>query len=319
LTDSWKRAAVFGLASGLVAGLVAYGCYLILLGFELPLPWYELFPEGPFKNYAEFYIVMNLFWGPIYGILFSKAYAAIPAKKIFKGLCFGFVIFLFSAVRDGVFWVPYAAGHLAISWMFIAFFSSIVYGILLGILYKKDVEPVGKFDVGKGFLVGALAGIIGGILAFFVAIPVNIWYYGFGEKGFEIAYLTNLAVNHITINGFWSVIFGIVYTKVYNLVPGKNTLKGLVYGLIIFLMASGHWMSYLIAMGDYRSAIQLFLIGITQVMVFGLVLGLLYRKPKEAPTKKKEKIRTVQIVNCIHCNAAITKGSKYCNECGKKQ
>jgi ribosomal protein L40E len=51
----------------------------------------------------------------------------------------------------------------------------------------------------------------------------------------------------------------------------------------------------------------------------GIVLGLLYRTPTEAPSLEKEKIRTVQMVNCRHCNEDIPKGSEYCNKCGKKQ
>ena len=65
----------------------------------------------------------------------------------------------------------------------------------------------------------------------------------------------------------------------FDLVPGKGALKGLVYGLITFLMATGHAITYYFMFGDFVSVIHSGIVGVIQAIVFGIVLGLLYRKP----------------------------------------
>jgi hypothetical protein len=279
MDNSWKMGVVFGLAAGLVSGIVAYICHLILPSFGLLYPYYyEYFPGAPINNMALFYILLSLIWGPIYGVIFSKAYAAIPGKNMLKGVCYGLVIFLFWGVRDATFWVPYGAGQFVISMLFVTFFASVAYGIMIGILYRRDVELVGRFDFGKGFYVSTLAGLIGGAVGFLVAVPVNFWLSGLVPDAEAIMIQ---AVNHITINAFWGVVFGLVFTKVYDLVPGKGALKGLVFSLIIFLMESGHTSLYYYGEGNFGSVITNISIGGLRAVAFGLALGYLYRKPSE--------------------------------------
>lgn len=61
------------------------------------------------------------------------------------------------------------------------------------------------------------------------------------------------------------------------------------------------------------------LTGLSVFIPFGIVLGLLYRKPAEATSIEKEDTQVFKIVKCIHCSASIPKGIKYCKECGNKQ
>jgi hypothetical protein len=276
MSNSWKMGAVSGLIAGFVAGIVSYVCNLIVLDFGIT--YIELYPGALFRNVAEYFIIMGLLWGVILGIIFSKAYGMIPGKKIFKGICFGFVLFLFGAFRDITFWIPYGVPlPIALSHIFVWFFGSIVIGTLLGILYRKDVESVGKFDFGKGFQVSVIAGLIGGIAASLSVVPINLWLFGLVPDSEAIMVQ---AVNHITLNALWGVLFGLVYTKVYDLVPSKGVLKGLVYSLIIFFcFESGHIVTYYFAQGSFINVIHTGVVGGLRAIVFGLVLGYLYRKP----------------------------------------
>ncbi|MFC1505837.1 hypothetical protein ACFLQ6_02080 [Thermoproteota archaeon] len=54
---------------------------------------------------------------------------------------------------------------------------------------------------------------------------------------------------HIFINLIWSIIFGAIFARVYNVVPGKRIMKGLCYGLIIYLLDTFQTSMYSIPWG----------------------------------------------------------------------
>jgi len=86
----------------------------------------------------------------------------------------------------------------------------------------------------------------------------------------------------------WGIIFGAFFAKVYNLVPGKKIKKGLCYGLTMFLITScliGAWcVIWSIFHNDWIMARYLagalWITGTAQFIVFGLVLGYLYKPTK---------------------------------------
>ena len=93
----------------------------------------------------------------------------------------------------------------------------------------------------------------------------------------------------------WCTLFGLFFAKIYHLIPGKGVIKGLVYGLIGLIITEGRIIGYFIVQEYYLevfglhdlaeiirfSAEQMVLLGSTVWIVFGIVLGLLYRKPSE--------------------------------------
>jgi hypothetical protein len=93
----------------------------------------------------------------------------------------------------------------------------------------------------------------------------------------------------------WCTIFGLFFAKVYNLIPRKGVIKGLVYGLIGLIITEGRVIGYYIVQAFYFEEFgwhemahiirfegeQMALLGSTVWIVFGIVLGLLYRKPSE--------------------------------------
>jgi hypothetical protein len=93
---------------------------------------------------------------------------------------------------------------------------------------------------------------------------------------------------HVLINMISGVIFGLLFPLVYNLVPGEKVRKGLYYGLIMYLITSFQltmWVTSWLANHGYWSLIlSQFLslsISASNMIIFGLVLGYLYRKPSE--------------------------------------
>jgi hypothetical protein len=277
MNNSLKRVIVAGLVAGIVSGIIAIICHILVLNLGLTPPW-RASAESPISRIVESYIILNVIWGLIFGIIYSKIDGAIPARGLRKGFCYGLIIFLFTAVRDATFWYPYGFVYEAISWLFIAFFSSIVYGTLLEAIYKTEAQPVGNFDIQKGSQVGALTGLIGGIAAFLSAVPANMWILKLGTVVLETDFLIGQAMLHIGLNTIWSTIFGIIFTKVYDVVPGKSLFKGLIYGLTYFLITSFHAVTYYFFLATMPHVFHSLIIGISNTIVFGLVLGYFYKK-----------------------------------------
>ncbi|WP_455369680.1 hypothetical protein [[Eubacterium] cellulosolvens] len=114
----------------------------------------------------------------------------------------------------------------------------------------------------------------------------------------ELSYI-ELLISRFSLQTFfyfiWCTLFGLFFAKVYHLIPGKDFIKGLVYGLIGLIITEGRVIGYFIVQEYYLevfglhdlakiirfSAEQMVLLGSTVWIVFGIILGLLYRKPSE--------------------------------------
>jgi len=329
LTDSWKIGAVSGLIASLFTGTVLAPSFLkMAVSMELWDPWWS-----PIVSKSiSITIPINIIFGIILGLIYSKIYPAIPGKGALKGLIWGLILYVIIAVRIDTFWLAYGwTAPELFTWLPI-----ILLGLITGILYEflcsrycpiKEVK-IKRYSIISGFHPGAIAGLCGGIAASIVAVSgpaMGLWEIAGGPAELSFDFWLGQAGTHIIINMFWGTIFGLMFTRVYDLVPGKGVTKGLVYGLTVYLITSGQLSIYPILMIVYANAWPAFLymgntvVGIPQAFVFALVLGLLYRKPAETPSMKKEDIQTVKMVKCIHCSASIPKDSKYCKECSKKQ
>jgi hypothetical protein len=83
----------------------------------------------------------------------------------------------------------------------------------------------------------------------------------------------------ISLGVIWGVIFGVVYSILYNSIPGKGVLKGLCYGILIWLIkdiAAGSYIA-LIGIGT-NYALALILVGFFMWIVYGFILGHFYKK-----------------------------------------
>ncbi|MCW4033612.1 MAG: hypothetical protein NWF08_09520, partial [Candidatus Bathyarchaeota archaeon] len=97
-----------------------------------------------------------------------------------------------------------------------------------------------------GAVSGLIAGIVAGIAGFVhglsvISIPVlnlNFWggHYGFDTLTTEV--IRRIAYVEITLGIIIWVVAGLIYIKIYDLIPGKGVLKGLVYSLVFYLIFS---------------------------------------------------------------------------------
>jgi hypothetical protein len=134
---------------------------------------------------------------------------------------------------------------------------------------------------------GAIAGLVGGVVGF---ICMNMFPAIFPTiEIFELlgSYTTLLDVVIVlaavlVLNMIWGGIQGIIFSHFHNKIPGKGVSKGLVFGLIIFLIVDAHPVSFLTALSKYeyliRTVFQYAFYGFFVQISYGAVLGVLYKK-----------------------------------------
>jgi len=170
----------------------------------------------------------------------------------------------------------YVAGFI-----FISFFVLSIYGIILGILFKKEMplESI-TYNFGNGVKAGIIAGLIGGASVVITGTlgqwVLNLWVIV--PRIFSGIVAISQARDYIGLNVIWGCLQGIIFARIYDLIPGKGISKGLMYGGLLFLIAVIYHQSYSFT-PDYLpiNAVYGFL-GLVQAIVFGLVLGYLYKK-----------------------------------------
>jgi hypothetical protein len=292
MDNSLKIGAVSGFIASLFTGTVlAYSLSKMAISMELIVPWWIPIEE---KSIAVA-ILLNIIFGIILGVIYSKTYPAIPGKGALKGLFWGLILYMIIAVRTDTFWLAYGwTTPELFTWLPI-----ILWGLITGILYEflcsryspiKELK-IKKYSIISGFHPGAIAGLCGGITASVVAVlgpAMGLWPIG-GPVHLSFDFWWSQAGAHIFLNMFWGMIFGLMFPKVYDLVPGKGIIKGLVYGLTVYLITSFQVGTYIVIRSAYAEAWTaaisgvggMYVVGFSNAFVFALVLGLLYRKPSE--------------------------------------
>lgn len=128
-----------GLVAGAVAGVVS-GIISVVVGFigsESVLGLYSTVP-GSIESIIISMIVLTIIFGAIFGVLYSKFYDAVPLEGALKGLSFGLIIWLVKDIASAAYiGIVDRIIEVAIGLVFIGFFMWIVYGLVLGTLYKK--------------------------------------------------------------------------------------------------------------------------------------------------------------------------------------
>jgi len=294
---SWKIGAIAGLIAGIVLGIVFEISNQMAVSIGLWEPWW--------RPFAINNIVVNIplfgFWGIVLGIIYSKTYNIIPKTGILKSLVYGLFLYFIITIRIETFSLAYGlyldtAGHI-----FAGFFSWLSYGLVLGLLYEflsnmyyptKEKLKIKTYDMKGGIIPGAIAGIADGLASSASIVPGHITgYWGLPIEGQIIStidFWMSQVGTHIHVNLIWGAVFGAIFAKVYNLVPGKRVLKGLYYGLIMFLITTflvGSWcILYPIFHNDWAIATihvgTFWITGFFGFTALGLVLGYLYKPTK---------------------------------------
>jgi hypothetical protein len=88
-----------------------------------------------------------------------------------------------------------------------------------------------------------------------------------------------LGLAHLALDIFWGMIGGAAYSFLYSLIPGKGVVKGLYFGVSIWVIKDIAAGSYLaLTMNEVNSAILLITGGFFMWILYGPVLGYLYKK-----------------------------------------
>ncbi|WP_455277973.1 hypothetical protein [[Eubacterium] cellulosolvens] len=135
----------------------------------------------------------------------------------------------------------------------------------------------------SGIFAGAIAGVIMGIgstiLAYILGILLQFIEPIGGLEIWDPSMQILLALAEISLGLIWGSIFGAIYSYTHNIIPGKGIIKGLYFGLIILLIkdiAAGSYVALMLM--QIQTAINLIIYGFFMWIIYGLILGYLYKK-----------------------------------------
>ena len=126
-----------GGAAGAVAGLAGgiSGVIFGAIGYQLGL--YGTPPDVTIMEWSVYWIIITVIFGAIFGLIYEKMYDCIPKEGIWKGITAGLAIWLIKDIATGVYLGFERAPVSVIAIIWVGFFIWIVYGLIIGILYKK--------------------------------------------------------------------------------------------------------------------------------------------------------------------------------------
>jgi hypothetical protein len=291
MSNSLKIGAISGLSAGIIKALAAIFIAVPLV-FKLGLTYYWIPPPPttPFTRIIANEMIVNLIFGVIWGIIYSKVYRAIPGKGILKGLLFGVFGYLIWHIRWVTLFLVYGDMPMVGQQIIYGFIVWIPFGIILGIVYEylrnryylpKKEPKLKQYDMISSFYPGAFAGILGGVASFIANFASHdLAEYLVPGHVIDFSLLLGQFGSQIMHHLIWGVFLGLIYTKVYNLVPSKGIVKGLIYGLIgAYLINEVPTALLSIGYGNFIVADMIITIGAFQAIVYGLALGYLYKKP----------------------------------------
>jgi len=312
MNNNLKAGIISGLIAGIVAGII--GAIFTIFVMKAGLPYLYAGPL-PVTKIFIIEIILTLIWGIILSVIFLKAYDVIPGKRISKYIIYGLFCHLVLGIRIVTFWVPYAMVAESAPWIIIGFPKWIVYALVLGFLYeflssKKyiiiDKKEIIKYDMISGVVLGAFLGIINGILAnltLYIGMALGFWYTATGVSFLEylkdIEFVTYQFGTQTFIHLLWGAIFGAIFARSYNIIPGKGVTKGLYYGLVVALITGVHKGAFYLAYGyiqplgvlvpglniEMKEFFSVFgqewiVVDLVVYAVYGLLLGKFYKLPK---------------------------------------
>jgi hypothetical protein len=157
----------------------------------------------------------------------------------------------------------------------------------------------------KSWKIGAISGLIAVIIIRLLTVsvvvfsPLNFLYFWIPSEMIirKIPVETSIGI-------IWGIVSGIIYSKIYDLIPGRSILKAIIFGLGIYLILNVRGATFSI----FYSRIQEAILGLVQIWfwtVFGLVLGISYEFLLRRYSVKKKKLKIIRpdLRNGIHPGA----------------
>ena len=141
--------------------------------------------------------------------------------------------------------------------------------------------------------IGAVSGLIAGLVFEAVSEIVSpiLLSIGLWETWFRPLIMNNTAIN-IPLFAFWGVVLGIIYSRVYSLVPGEGIWKSLVWGLFLWFIVEFRIQTFMIPYGAILNAVSGIFWGIFVYIAYGFSLGLLYKflNDRHYPAREEPRI-----------------------------
>jgi len=141
-----------------------------------------------------------------------------------------------------------------------------------------------------GAVAGLIAGLAGGIVySFFTQIAASFELY---RPDWRLIIASSVEAN-ILLTAFWWIIFGIIFSKVYDVIPGKGILKGFFFAFVLYLFTTIRSTSFFLSYGYYQSIAGMLFCDTPLYIASGLVLGIAYESlhNRYYPSKKVSKIK----------------------------
>ena len=128
-----------------------------------------------------------------------------------------------------------------------------------------------KSVIAAGAIAGLVAGIVGSIFAF-IGVSSGLIASPPGSTSTAGLMMIVLAI-------VWGAIFGMIYQRFHDGIPGKGIMKGLYFGLMIWLVKDIAAASFVGLINMATSlAVGLIYIGFFMWISYGYVLATLYKK-----------------------------------------
>ena len=130
----------------------------------------------------------------------------------------------------------------------------------------------------SGLMAGAIAGVVAGIAS--VIMVFQFSSVGLITPGAFNPPMEQWVSAQFLLNVFWGAIFGWVFVKVYDLVPSTGILKALYFSLIMWIFVNIYIYTFFVFSMAYpiQVLVGLGLVGLIVRIIYGLVLGVLYKK-----------------------------------------
>lgn len=131
-----------------------------------------------------------------------------------------------------------------------------------------------------------IAGLIAGLFSAILGVAGwSIGLYGILEPP-KIGVMVNFSMGWVMVTVIFCIAFGFIYEKIYHSLPGKGIKKGLYFGLMIWFIkdiAAGTFCIYggtmIPGLWEWVAVgVNLIVIGVYMWIIYGLVLGYLYKK-----------------------------------------
>jgi len=269
--------------AGIIAAIVSISLASIFIEsglqhWAIPPP-----PIPSMMNIATIIFTINIVWGIVLGIIYAQFYDLIPGKQVFKGIFYGLFLWLTHHVHIAFFAISYAPDYVVAD--FIAIVIWIVYGLILAIFFdflyskycpsRRQLQII-RPDLRKGIHPGAIAALIGSI-AIFIA-EVLLWNpIDFPQYMTDVSFLISQFGTHAFINMVWGIGWGVLYVMFYDRIPGNRISKGIIFSMILYFILDIRWAIIWLYYGFINWFIS-FGNGIFFHLVYGLLIGILYRK-----------------------------------------